>query len=92
MIDFIPFGMAFNYFIGWTEKDLQAALRLAQEDLAAGKTTSHASASGVAKESTVQMSPGARIQMIGRALNRIDPVRYPLDQVTEISEVQVAFS
>ena len=84
--------MALNYFLGWAKKDLEAALRLAQEDLAAGKDTTSAGAGDAHVSSKIEMTPQARIEMILKALNVLDPETYPIDQITAIRQARVAFS
>jgi len=83
--------MAINYFIGWSQEDLEAELRVAQEDLAAGKATSRAGAGESNTESRIEKTIEDRIRLIFRALNALDPDTYPIDQITPSSVVQVTF-
>jgi hypothetical protein len=83
--------MAINWFIGWSMEDLQRELRLAQEDLSAGKSTTRAGAGDASVENRVEKSIEERIKMILRALYLIDPVAYPLSAISAISETRVAF-
>jgi hypothetical protein len=69
--------VAINYFIGWSREKLEEALRDAQEDLAAGKSTISAGAGDAHSASKVDKSAEARIKMILRALNKIAPEDFP---------------
>ena len=84
--------MAINYFIGWSVRELEAALREAQEDLAAGKSGTLAQAGDARAESQIAKSAEERIRMILKALNQKEPDRYPLDQTTAITQTKAAFS
>lgn len=84
--------MAINYYIGWDVKDLEAALREAQEDLAAGKSITMAQGGDARSESQVQKSPEERIRMILRALNIKDATKYPIEDITAITQTKAAFS
>jgi len=84
--------MALNYFIGWTQSELELELRAAQEDLAAGKATISAGAGDANTASRIEKSCEERIRMILQALNKLDPDTYPLDQITPISETRIAFA
>lgn len=84
--------MAINYFIGWNQGDLEEALRNAQEDLAAGKASIQAGAGDASAQHRVEKSITSRIQMIYKALNLADPVTYPIEQISAITAVKVAFS
>ena len=84
--------MAINYFIGWSVKDLEAELRLAQEDLAAGKQIIQSGAGDANMQNRVEKSAESRIQAILKALNLLDPEKYPAAQIRAITMTQVAFS
>lgn len=84
--------MAINYFIGWTREDLEEELRIAQEDLAGGKSTTRAGAGDANTESRVEKSIESRIQALLKALNLIDPVTYPIGQVTAIDRTRLVFN
>lgn len=84
--------MAINYFIGWSVAELEAELRLAQEDLAAGKATIQSAAGDASTQSRVDKSTESRIEMILKALNLKDPEKYPADQITRITSTKAAFS
>jgi hypothetical protein len=84
--------MAFNPFIGWSVEDLEEELRAAQEDLAAGKSTTKVGAGDANVESMTDKSPEARIELLLRALNLQDPVKYPIAQITRITMTKAAFS
>lgn len=84
--------MAFNYFIGWNQQDLEAELRSAQEDLAAGKSTIAAQGGDSRIGSQVDLSAQERIKLILKALNAIDPTTYPLASVSAITTTRACFS
>jgi len=84
--------MAINYFIGWSVADLEAELRLAQEDLAAGKATIQAGAGDASQQSRIERAAEARIESLLKALNLLDPVKYPAAQIARITETKAAFS
>jgi hypothetical protein len=84
--------MAVNYFIGWNVQDLETELRAAQEDLATGRATIRTASGDVGQWSQVENSLTARIAMLLQALNRLEPVRYPIGQVTRSSEVRLVFN
>lgn len=84
--------MAFNPFIGWTVEELEEELVAAQEDLAAGKSTTRVGAGDANVESQTDKSPEARIQLLYRALNLQAPDKYPIDQISPITMTKVAFS
>lgn len=83
--------MAINYFIGWTVKDLEAELRIAQEDLAAGKSVIQAGAGDASTQSRTEQSIQQRIEQLLAALNKLDPEKYPIDQISRITQTRVAF-
>jgi len=83
--------MAINYFIGWDVKDLEAALREAQEDLAAGKSGTLAQAGDARAESQISKSAEERIRMILKALNLKDPAKYPLTEILAITQTRASF-
>lgn len=82
-----------DYFIGWTKDKLEAALRQAQEELAAGQTTFQGGTTGpsggVNSESQVQLKIQERIQLILIALNKLDPATYPLSSVRRVHKTRV---
>ena len=84
--------MAINYFMGWTESELLEELVAAQEDLAAGKSTTEARAGEVGNRSQVEQSAQQRIKLLLKALNAINPTDYPIDQVTAVTATRVCFS
>lgn len=84
--------MAINYFIGWSQKDLEAELRSAQEDLAAGSSTIQAGAGDATQQSRVEKSIEERIRMILASLNKLDPDRYPLGQITALTQTRAGFN
>ncbi len=84
--------MGINYFLGWNKEDLLRSLREAQEDLAAGKTIMSAGAGDANSASRVEKSIEARILMLLKALNAIDPDNYPIGSITAITQTKIAFS
>lgn len=84
--------MALNQFIGWSKDDLEAALRRAQEDLAAGKSIESSRAGDVSKTERYEKSIDERIGLILKALSLLDPVKYPADQITRTTQTRATFS
>jgi hypothetical protein len=84
--------MAINYFINWSREDLERELRLAQEDLSAGKSTTRAGAGDASVENRVEKSVEERIKLLLKALNAIDPTAYPIDSISAITRTKAAFS
>lgn len=84
--------MAINYFIGWDLKDLEAELRSAQEDLAAGKQIIQSGAGDATMQNRIEKSAEGRIQMLLRALNKLDPEKYPADAINPITQTRADFS
>lgn len=83
--------MAINYFIGWSVAELEAELRLAQEDLAAGKSITNSGAGDASMASRIDKSSEARIEMILKALNALDPEKYPIAQTARITMTKASF-
>ncbi len=83
--------MAFNRYIGWSQADLETALRAAQVDDAAGKSTTGAGDGNVMVKNSIDISPGTRIYLILKALNRIAPLTYPPQDITPITTARVVF-
>lgn len=84
--------MAIDYFIGWSQEDLEAELRAAQEDLAAGKSTTQAGAGDASVQNRVEKSIEERIKLLYRALNKKDAIKYPIAQITAITQTKAALS
>lgn len=84
--------MSFNPFIGWSQDDLEAQLRLKQEDLASGKTVIEVAGGDTSGRKAVETSTLAVIQQLLIALNRLDPVQYPLDQIRRASRTRAVFA
>ena len=84
--------MAINYFIGWSQQDLEEALREAQEDLAQGKSTIAAQGGDSRIGSQVDLSAQERIKMILKALNLLDPDTYPIASVSSINTTRACFT
>ena len=83
--------MAIDYFIGWSQADLETELEAAQEDLLAGSSTIHAGAGSVTLGSKVNDTPQARIRLILLALNKRDPVTYPMSNIVPMTQARVVF-
>jgi hypothetical protein len=83
--------MAINYFIGWSVQELEAELRLAQEDLAAGKSITNSGAGDASMASRIDKSSEARIEMILKALHRLCPEKYPATEIARLTETKAAF-
>lgn len=84
--------MGVNYFVGWSQSDLERELRSAQEDLASGKSTIAAGAGGASTSSRVEKSCEDRIRMILKALSAIAPEAYPPEDISPANETRIAFS
>lgn len=83
--------MAFDPFIGWTQAELESALKDAQRELAEGKSLTSVSAGDGSASKAIQMTPITRIRKILLKLHTIDAVAYPMDSITPTSQTQVAF-
>ena len=83
--------MAINYFIGWAQADLEAELRAAQEDLAAGKATISAQGGDTRVGSAVERSAEERIRLLLRALSALDPEAYPPESINPITSTRASF-
>ena len=83
--------MAINYFIGWDVKDLEDALRIAQEDLAAGKSIIQSGAGDANMQNRVEKSIECRIEMILRALNLKDAEKYPVTEISRVTTTKASF-
>lgn len=81
-----------NPFINWNQQDLETELRRAQEDYAAGKTIVQNRSGDVGKVEQSEASAIARIKQILLALNKLDPVTYPLEQISSVSRTKAIFS
>jgi hypothetical protein len=84
--------MAINYFVGWSQEELEEELVAAQEDLAAGKSTVMAQAGEARSGSQVEISAQERIKQLLKALNLLNPTQYPIDQVTAVTCTRACFS
>ena len=69
--------MAWNPYIGQPREWLEARLREAQAEEAAGKSTNSVGAGDVSTGKIVHKSPAERIADLLKALNAIDPDAYP---------------
>src|SRR5271169_930709 len=84
--------MPVNYFLGRSQQQLEADLKAAQDDLAAGKNVQTASSGDVRKEDRIEKSIEARILMILQALNLIDPTAYPNTLITPLRSTRIILS
>jgi hypothetical protein len=84
--------MAFNPFLGKSQEWLETELSNAQRDFSRGKATVGATSADMSIRSEVEISLTQRIQLILRALNRIDPTTYPIEQISPISATKAVFS
>lgn len=84
--------MAFNPFLGWTQTQLETALAAAQADYARGKTITRADVPGVSAYSQLEQTIVERIRVILVALNKLDSVTYPSDQIAQASTTRAVFS
>lgn len=73
--------MAFNPFIGWTQAQLEAELRSAQEDYAAGTQITSVGAGDTNVSAQMQHGILERIETLYRALNLLDPTTYPIASI-----------
>jgi hypothetical protein len=83
--------MAFNPFMGRSLETLQADLKAAQDDLAAGKTIQSSGVGETRKTEHIDTNPRERIRAILFALNKLDGVKYPLCQISPDRETRVTF-
>ena len=74
--------MARNVFIGWSQAELESALKAAQMELATGKSTISANLGEASYSKIMTVGPDTRIGLITAALNRLDPIAYPIDDVS----------
>ncbi len=83
--------MAYNRFYGWSEADLLIELANAQSDLSRGKTANDVQDSvGTRIRSAVHTRPEVRIELIGKALYRINPTQYA-DLIGRVTSARVTF-
>lgn len=66
-----------NYFIGWSQAELETALRTAQEDLANGAQLTQGGAGDQTFQQESKAALEARIANIYVALFALDPITYP---------------
>lgn len=81
--------MAFNPFIGRSQEWLESELEKAQEDYAAGKTTSSINAGDAGSSKVVQLTPEQRIRLLLKALNLLDSTLYPDSSIRRVTRTQV---
>lgn len=84
--------MARNRFIGWSQAELEAALKDAQVELATGKSTISANLGEASYSKIMTVGPDTRIGLIMAALNRLDPITYPIDSVSVPTRTIATFS
>jgi len=66
-----------NYFIGWSQADLETELRKAQVDVSKGSTFQGGQARDTNINRHVQATAEDRVDRLYFALNALDPVTYP---------------
>jgi len=84
--------MSLNLLIGLSQETLEAQLLVAQTDLMEMSAIVAAGAGDVSTQRESKGHLGHRIELILRALNRLDPDKYPIDQVTRDNRTTVNFS
>jgi len=84
--------MSINYLLGQSQESLEAALLSAQEDYMEMTAIVGAGMGDVSSQRQTMGSLEKRIEQILRALNKLDPEKYPIDQVTRNERTGVAFS
>jgi hypothetical protein len=83
--------MAVDYFIGWTQVELETELRRSQEELARGKSITQASAGDSSFQFKLEQTIRERISMLLFKLNQLDPDTYPTSSTRPIRRTQVVF-
>lgn len=74
----------FNPFIGWSQADLEAELRTAQQDYLAGTQITSVGAGDTNVSSQTQHGILTRIRMIYYALYLLAPATYPIASIIPI--------
>ena len=64
----------------------------AQEDLAAGASIESAGSGDVNSRNKTELSPQERIKMILKALNLLDPEKYPASAAVAITRTRINFA
>lgn len=80
-----------NLFIGWSQVDLETALRAAQEELASGAALTGGTAGDQAFTQESKMNLEQRIANLLYALYRLDPVTYPATDCNPTTRTQAIF-
>ena len=83
--------MAFNPFIGRSKTQLKLDLQYQQDNLAANKSITMNGVGETRKAEKINKSIESTIAQILRALNALDPVNYPIDQITRDRQTRVTF-
>jgi len=83
--------MAFNPFIGWTQPELESALKDAQQEFAEGKSLTIVSAGDGSASKQIQATAMERIRKIYISLNALDPATYPKSAISPITKTYVSF-
>jgi hypothetical protein len=80
-----------NYFIGWSQSDLEAELRTAQKELAGGAqlTGGNAGDQSFTQEGRVKLED--RIANLYYALNKLDAAKYPAADCNPTTRTQAVF-
>jgi hypothetical protein len=84
--------MSMNYLFGVSQETLETSLVVAQEDYMEMTAIVASGAGDINSQRQTMGSLEKRIEQILRALNRLDPDKYPIDQVTRNERTGVAFS
>lgn len=84
--------MALNYFIGWSQEDLETELRAAQEELARGKNFSEIASEGTSSRAEIETKAKERIELLLEALYLLDPDTYPLTSISRTTRTKGVFS
>ena len=84
--------MAFNPFIGRDQAWLELRLRETQDELATGKSTIGGGLGEATFSRIMTVGPTERLNLILRALNRLDPTAYPIDDITSPRRTVATYS
>jgi hypothetical protein len=84
--------MPINYHFGTSLETLEASLAERQEDLREGSLLIASGAGDVNTQRQINDSIKGIIEELLRALHRLDPVKYPADQITREERTGVNFS
>lgn len=77
-----------NVFTGISQTQLEVWLAATQKELATGKTLVKTDIDGVSTEAQINTPARTRLRMILKALNALDPTKYPIKDVRRINRTQ----